>query len=411
MPPETLAGRDATLARLRLAIAAHAAAAPAPPSAPERPPIDRILQGEWRERPEGPIFVREEWYPLDHYHGRHPLRAPLTLADDALALLSRPEREVSPESLAFFDIETTGLAGGTGTYVILAGIGAFADGAFRLRQYFLADVAHERAMLAAVAEDLGERAAVVTYNGRAFDMPVTEARLALARLPSPAAALAHIDLLHPVRRLYRHRMPACTLAEAERRFLRIERWDDVPGRLIPSLYFDYVRAGRASPLRPVFRHNAEDVLSLVGILAAVAEVITSHDLPPEDAAAAAHWWDLRGARDQAMRLYRAALPWLRGEPEWARAAARHARLCRRAGEQGEAAALWRELWREGDASAGLALAKHLEHRERDFGGAAAIVRELLAAADTGAVPALEHRRRRLERRLAQPAARQLRRTA
>jgi uncharacterized protein YprB with RNaseH-like and TPR domain len=126
-----------------------------------------------------------------------------------------------------------------------------------MRQYFLADIACERAMLAMLAADLARFEGIVTYNGRAFDVPFVETRLTLARIASPCGALAHFDLLHAVRRLYKHRMPGCRLAEAERKLLRIDRPDDVPGAIIPALYFDYVRAGRAGPLRGVFRHNAD----------------------------------------------------------------------------------------------------------------------------------------------------------
>src|SRR6185295_4954081 len=180
--------------------------------------------------------------------------------------------------LAFFDIETTGLSGGTGSYIVLAGLGSYERAAageplaFRMRQYFLADIAHERAMLSMLADDLRRFDGLVTYNGRAFDMPFVQTRMTLARLPYPCDGLPHFDLLHVVRRLYRHRMPGCRLAEAERRLLRIDRPDDVPGSLIPAIYFDYLRAGRVSPLRGVFRHNAEDVLSLTGILASLARL-------------------------------------------------------------------------------------------------------------------------------------------
>src|SRR3990172_4704619 len=120
---------------------------------------------------------------------------------------------------------------------------------FRLRQSFLGGLRHERAMLAMLAEDLARFEAVVTYNGRAFDVPIVESRLTMARLPSPYRSMAHFDLLHPVRRLYAHRMPGCRLAEAERRLLRLDRPDDVPGYLIPPLYRDYPLAGRARPPR------------------------------------------------------------------------------------------------------------------------------------------------------------------
>ncbi len=377
----------------------------------EPPPIDRILGGAWVETAHGRAFVREEWYPQSHPHGAVPLSDALAVGPAALALLAdlraagphglpppsehRPRTEAA-RRLGFFDIETTGLAGGTGTYVVLAGIGTFERDGFRLRQYFLADVAAERAMLGLLAEDLARCDGLVTYNGRAFDVPVTDARLTLVRLPAIGGGRPHLDLLHSVRRLYRHRMQACTLAEAERRLLHIERFDDVPGAMVPSLYFDYVRAGRAAPMRAVFRHNAEDVLSLVGVLARLGGLLADPSPAPDDAAGLARWCELVGDEERARSLYRCALPWLEGGDDWAWAAARQARLCRRAGANAEAAVLWTALWDAGDTAAGLALAKHLEHRARDYSAAGEVVRTLLARANVQELPALRQRLARIE---------------
>src|SRR4029079_17616726 len=104
------------------------------------PPIKQILRGDWHETPLGPVFVRDDWYTLDHRHGALPLSAPLESASEPLAWLLGADDAPDPERLAFFDIETTGLSGGTGTYVVIAGLGSFEEGAFRLRQYFLADI-------------------------------------------------------------------------------------------------------------------------------------------------------------------------------------------------------------------------------------------------------------------------------
>ncbi|HEX5479912.1 MAG TPA: ribonuclease H-like domain-containing protein [Dehalococcoidia bacterium] len=383
----------------------------APPA--ELPPIERILGGEWVATAHGDAFVRDEWFALGHEHGNLPLEAVLAASPDALACLAAQPATASPR-FGFFDIETTGLGGGTGTYAFLAGLGTFEDTGFRLRQYFLASVAGERAMLSMLRDDLARCDALVTYNGRAFDVPVVTTRLTLARLPDPYAGMAHFDLLHPVRRLYKHRMPACRLADAERRLLGIERFDDIPGALIPALYFAYVRAGRAAPLRSVFRHNADDVLSLVGLLTRLAALFDSDDPPPDDAVALARWWERAGEPERAMALYRAALPWLEGGPDWPWAAQRQARLLRRAGSHSEAAALWRVLWAGGDADAGLALAKHLERRARDYAAAAEVTLALLA----GGTPdreGLRVRIERIERKRAKAAgyagARQVRRTA
>ena len=102
----------------------------------------------------------------------------------------------APRRFGFFDIETTGLGGGTGTYIFLAGLGTFEDGGFRLRQYFLAGVEGERAMLGLLKQDIERCDALVTYNGRAFDVPLVVTRLTLARLADPYAGLPHFDLLH-----------------------------------------------------------------------------------------------------------------------------------------------------------------------------------------------------------------------
>ncbi len=230
-------------------------------------------------------------------------------------------------------------------------------------------------------------------------MPVVETRLTMARVASPWAGWPHFDLLHPMRRLYRHRMPGCRLADAERRLLRIERPDDIPGWLIPSLYFDYLRAGRAAPLRGVFRHNAEDVLSLVGVLARLARLLDGEALDPEDAVAVARWWEHAGEPQRAMGLYREALPWLEGGDDWAWAARRHAGLCRRHGGRHESVPLWEALHGLGDRAAGLQLAIHLEHHARDPLAAERITRALIDGAPLAERDALEHRLARLRRKL------------
>ena len=394
----TAAVRD----RLRHAVGQQAAAAPRPaaPVPEDLPPIAQILRGDWHETAEGPVFVRDDWFPLDHCHGTLPLAAALDAAPDSLAHLLGAIEAPDAARLAFFDIETTGLAGGTGTYVVLAGLGSYEDGAFRMRQYFLAGPAYERAMLAMLADDLGRFDGLVTYNGRAFDVPFVEARMTLARLRAPLDRLAHFDLLHPVRRLYKHRMPGCRLADLEHRLLRFERTDDIPGSLIPSLYFDYVRAGRASPLRGVFRHNAEDVLSLVGVLATLGRLLGGETLDPDDAAAVGRWWEHAGDTARAARLYAEALPWLEGGEDWTWVASRLARLHKRSGERERAVALWNELWAQGDRGAGLELAKHFEHRARDPRPAMEVTRALLIRAPEAERIALEHRFSRLLRKLA-----------
>ncbi len=96
----------------------------------------------------------------------------------------------------------------------LVGWGFFEGDAFRTRQFFLRSLSAERALLHATASfaarcgapDGAGAAALVTYNGRAFDLPLIETRYALHRLASPFGETPHLDMLFPARRLWRRRV-------------------------------------------------------------------------------------------------------------------------------------------------------------------------------------------------------------
>ncbi len=418
--------------RLRFALGTGAEP-PAPASrsnAAREPTLELPLRRVETSR--GAVFLAEEWWPLDYGHGRLPLRDALAVDTSAMSRLApacpagRPR--VAADDLAgaaFLDVETTGLGGGTGTYVFLVGLGTFepagpagGDGSFRLRQFFMADLRGETAMLAAVAEVLAGCRALVSFNGRGFDLPLLETRLTLNRLSLPARRLPHLDLLYPARRLYRRRLPSCRLAYLEEALLGLEREDDVPGWAIPALYFDYLRRGEAEPLRAVFRHNALDILSLVTLTAHLASLVGG-EVPADadDCLALARWDESEGRLADAARLYAAALEGgIEGEAN-AVALWRLARLYRRAGRWRDAARLWRQEARDGGTpgrriEALIELAKLEEHRRRDYAAAEALTRRALSLLEVasqrgGSGPtapsllreALEHRLWRLRRRL------------
>ena len=73
-----------------------------------------------------------------------------------------------PPHSCFSDTETTGLAGGTGTYAFLIGVGRYEDEHFRLAQYFMRDPLEEPAQLAALMAFLRPCETLVTFNGKAF---------------------------------------------------------------------------------------------------------------------------------------------------------------------------------------------------------------------------------------------------
>lgn len=172
--------------------------------------------------------------------------------------------------LLHFDTETTGLAGGTGTRAFMIGAADWVDGRFRIRQLTLTTMAAETAMLRTFAEWLSDDTVLVSYNGKCYDAPLLATRYRLARLPNPLAGLGHLDLLHPVRRHWKHQWENCRLATAERQLLGVVREDDLPGSEAPAAWLSYLRGGSARNLRRVAAHNAQDLKSLAGVLLRMA---------------------------------------------------------------------------------------------------------------------------------------------
>jgi uncharacterized protein len=177
---------------------------------------------------------------------------------------------IDASRLCFFDTETTGLAGGTGTRAFMLGAGDWHAGAFRVRQLTLTTMAGEAAMLDAFARWLAPDAVLVSYNGRSYDAPLLATRYRLARRASPLPGLLHLDLLHPTRRRYRGVWENCRLATIERHLLGVVREDDLPGSEAPRAWRDWLRGGSAHDLRRVGAHNRQDLCSLAGLLLRLA---------------------------------------------------------------------------------------------------------------------------------------------
>lgn len=273
------------------------------------------LTGGWiQETACGALFIVEREFAGAHLHGWVPLQRALDSPPDAFRVItSRPDAPaIRPERFLYLDAETTGLAGGTGTYAFLVGVGFFRQGRFVVRQHFMRDLDEEPALLSALAGLLPSFDGVVTYNGRGFDIPLLETRFVLGRLRWPRH-LWQLDFLPFARRLWRRRLPDCQLGTIEAHILGVERPDDVSGRLIPSLYFTYLRSGQPGDLPQIFAHNLNDVLSLVALAGWSAAALrdTSALFPEEQIGLGRLWEPVNWA--QARWCYELALPALRGE--------------------------------------------------------------------------------------------------
>jgi uncharacterized protein YprB with RNaseH-like and TPR domain len=381
---------------------------------PSDPHVAARLGGVWTGAGGARFLVVERRWAPEHLHGGRQLQeiaADLrTVATERSPLCSHSGAR-SP--WLFFDLETTGLSGGAGTLAFLVGCGGTDEqGGFWTRQYLLARVGDERALLETVASDLLAAGALVSFNGKSFDAPVLETRYLFHRLRWVGENLPHLDLLHFARRFWRDEA-GCSLTTLERHVLGTGRTGDVPGFEIPGRYFQFLRDGDARPLGPVLEHNRQDLLSLAGLTARLARLVRVGPAAVRDAREAlALGHLLRSAGDHL----RAREAFVRASGDGTDPIVKSAALralavdARRRRSFDEAAAYWRQILdmrgcpaataREATA----ALAVHHEHRARDLATAKAFaLRSLDYDARPGWTRAVHHRLARLTRKMERAA--------
>jgi uncharacterized protein len=346
-------------------------------------PLEELVQGMRVENDRGEFFLIEEDVPLESHHGDVPLSRFRALLPDTVAVLTAEPDLGSFDfaSAVFLDTETTGLAGGAGTAAFLVGIG-FVDGdRFRVRQYFMRDYHEEGALLQALGEDLERFRHLVTFNGKMFDMPLLEARYRLNRQPFPLAQAPHLDLLHPARRLWKARLESCRLQSLESALLGVRRHGDIPGELIPQIYFDYVRQRDPRSLFRVFHHNRLDLVSLAALsILACQWVEEGRAEDARDVFSLARVFERARLYERSEAEYRRTLESDPGELR-VPALMRLAWRAKRAGSFDEAVTLWQAAAEEGEVMALRELAVHHEHRTRDLAAAlVAVERGLLLLA-------------------------------
>jgi uncharacterized protein YprB with RNaseH-like and TPR domain len=295
--------------------------------------------------------------------------------DEALSKCTRAAL-ADPSKWLFLDTETTGLAGGTGTYAFLIGLAWWDAGALQVEQLFMRDFGEEHAILHEVASRIAERPVLVTFNGKAFDWPLLENRFTMTRSIAVPRLAAHLDLLHPARALWKLRLGSVRLVELERHVLDAARlgWhrqDDVLAALIPQHYFDYLRGGPAEPLAAVVRHNQMDLrglAALVGKIDALLACDDGGDVDSLDLFGLSRYLQRRGDSQRAHSACTQAIDLGLPKEHDGQARRELALLAKRRGEHDKAAALWHGLVKDdrNGAHACEQLAVYYERRTKDF---------------------------------------------
>jgi len=403
---EDLRRRMAAAAR-RAGQAATTVAHAAAPDSVSAFPIEQALNGTIVETPQGQHFQCKRLWERHKRHGSMDISDLESLPADLLEAISEGAAPPAPPGRwAFIDTESTGLAGGTGTYAFLTGIGRIRPEGFALTQYFMRDFGDEPSMLHAVNESLADAEVLVSYNGKTYDIPLLETRYRLARMKPPFGTMAHLDLLHGARRLWKLRLESCRLTELEQQILGVDREGDIAGDMIPFVYFEYLRRKEAWKLAPVFLHNALDIVTLACLTAIVPWAFRS----PEDArfshgaemVGLARWLRKGDKLDQALALMRRGVERGLNDELLFRAQWDIAGLEKKLGREPAAVAVWSELagCRNPFQAAALEeLAKFYEHREKNYAMALEFTEAALHIAGS---EELRRRRQRLIRLAGRP---------
>ncbi len=347
--------------------------------------IEEVVSGKFISTPFGDSFLRENYFSRDYRCGEVELFQIFQSSAKTISSLARDDRlkEIDINKTIFLDTETTGLAGGAGTYIFLVGVGYFEGNQFCVRQYFMRDYNEERALLSALNDLLSNFKAVVTYNGKTFDLPLMESRYIMSGMKMSLKDPYHFDLLYPARRLWKRRLESCSLSTVEREILKVIRDDDVPGYLIPEIYFRYLRTKDARAIKQVFEHNLQDILSLVALVSRMCFLVEDPLNNTEygmDIFSIGKMFDEEKRYEQSTHYYTEALKHNLAEEEVLEILRLSSFAYKRQGKWEEAEEIWKEIIersREYIYYPYEELAKYYEHYLKDYQKAETVVEEAL----------------------------------
>ena len=390
------------------------------------PPLEHLFPGgRLTTAGDGACFVVDRVYPLHYRHGEDNLADLLATEPATAARYGLDDRLDGRDfrDFLFLDTETTGLAG-AGALAFMVGVAFFephstlVDGrqeegdVLVVRQYFLRDHDDEPEMLHQLDEILAGKAGLITFNGKSFDVPLLDNRYLMNRRRGRLPEMPHIDLLAPARRLFRARLGSCALGSLEQNLLGLRRTqDDVPGWMIPSLYFNYLRSGDARQLTGVFYHNEMDMLSMVTLASRIFRQLGSSRCDdPLDQLSLGRWQADLGLDDLAEDTLRTALDGDLPMEAYHQALYRLGALYKQRGRRADAVIVWQQIASTStdDVAAHIELAKHYEWHEGDATAAIQWTRRAMSLVERWVLTPrarlthaeLRHRLERLEKKAA-----------
>lgn len=322
--------------------------------------IDELIKGNWETIGSMKVFQIESSHRIDV--SKLQIKKLCNVAN-----VDAPE----PDKILFFDTETTGLAGGTGVFAFLVGLGFVSGSRFLVIQLFMPGFGDEPALLEMLSDFAKPFTHIASFNGKMFDLPLLTTRFSFLRVENTMIDKPHLDLLHLSRPVWKRKLESCSLKSLEINILGVERENDIDGALIPEVYFNWMRTGNPDRLPDVIRHNQLDVSSMYRLLEVLGSMYenpeSSHFDSPVEMLGLARYLDRKGHQDLASPLLQKAVDSREcsmKDEAWTQLGMLH----KKKGEFVKAAQCFSNVSLNSQYSvqALCELAKHYEHTEKDY---------------------------------------------
>jgi len=330
--------------------------------------LQDAIQGRIEQNSLGEFVIKEIRYPLDYQHGN--VRLTNRIVTETINRAAKLDNPTTLKNLLFIDTETSGLSGGAGTFAFLVGVGKFTEEGFLLQQFLMRDPVEESAMLLHLINSIDQDSGFVSFNGKSFDIPLLQNRLVMNRLSYNLRDLPHLDMLHISRKLWRRKLDSCALKDLEIAILNFERTsEDVPGWMIPDIYFEFLRNGDPVRLREVVYHNAQDIVSLAALFIHVTQMLeqnaTNEKITMDDLIAISRvYWEI-GSLDTSVRILLSSIGRIRNREHKSMVNAMLGTYYKKSGIRPQALAYWSEAAKNGDVNSAIELAMYYEHTVKD----------------------------------------------
>lgn len=179
-----------------------------------------------------------------------------------------PLEKLGPkETLLFFDIETTGLSPAS-SFVYLIGVLFYQDNSWKTTQWLSQSPGDESDLLTAFTEFAQNYRVLIHFNGDAFDIPFVKKRC-LSQALDCHCLPESLDLYKRLRPLKKMLGLSKMNLKSLERYLGIAREDELSGKELIPLYFNYTKNRDLAIGKLLLLHNRDDLagtLNLVGLL-------------------------------------------------------------------------------------------------------------------------------------------------